>query len=532
VLVLFNRSGSAGDVDDSDVLKQCEAVVEALLENCHQVTSTECTLDLEALRECVLEERPDVVFNLVESLGGTDRLILLVPWLLDSMGIPYTGASSKAILATTNKIWAKQKLRASGLPTPDWVVPYGDSPLLEEDHDRSTVSETFDDLWIVKPIWEHASRGMTDDAVQRVQQGSSAEAILGRFEGAARREVFAERFVDGREFNVSIALGEVLPPVEIDFSSFPAGKPRIVGHKAKWEETSIEYAQTPRRFQFPEKDAPLIKELIRLSSECWQLFQLQGLARVDFRVDDLGQPWILEININPCLSPDAGLAAALENAGWEFPAVIERLVIAAKSSWNVQLPSPKPLELNPPSPVGRRAKGPPIPPLDLRFRQDVLDVDRRSVRRLIDETGLFRVDEVEVAVELVETRLEKGFASGYHFLFAEREGMIGNAALVGDAELIGYACFGPIACTVSSWDLYWIAVRPAQQSQGIGLRLMTEVQRLVREHGGTQMYIDTSDRPEYTPTRVFYQRCGFRIAATLENFYDRNDGKVVWHKML
>jgi D-alanine-D-alanine ligase len=136
--------------------------------------------------------------------------------------------------------------------------------------------------------------------------------------------------VEGREFNLSVLAGpdgpEVLPAAEIDFSAFPPGKPRIVGQRAKWAEASFEFQKTPRRFDFTPGDASLLNQLRRLAREAWQLFALGGYARVDFRVDDAGQPWILEINANPCLSPDAGFAGALVQASIPFSQAVARIL--------------------------------------------------------------------------------------------------------------------------------------------------------------------------------------------------------------
>ena len=119
---------------------------------------------------------------------------------------------------------------------------------------------------------------------------------------------------------------EVLPPAEIDFSAFPPAKPRIVGHRAKWQADSFEYHHTPRRFDFPPSDHPLLEQLRHLAQQCWTLFGLRGWVRVDFRVDAAGRPWILEINANPCLTPDAGFAAALGQASIPFDDAIQRIL--------------------------------------------------------------------------------------------------------------------------------------------------------------------------------------------------------------
>jgi GNAT superfamily N-acetyltransferase len=163
---------------------------------------------------------------------------------------------------------------------------------------------------------------------------------------------------------------------------------------------------------------------------------------------------------------------------------------------------------------------PPAAPVEWTIRSEVCSSDRDSIRRLVSATGFFRDDEIDVAVELVDTRLEKGDESGYYFVLAEQQG-----------QVVGYACYGPIACTLGSFDLYWIAVDPEQQGKGLGRRLMEESERRILEAGGRHIYIETSGRPQYTPTRAFYERCGYELAAVLKDFYDRDDDKWIWRKV-
>lgn len=158
---------------------------------------------------------------------------------------------------------------------------------------------------------------------------------------------------------------------------------------------------------------------------------------------------------------------------------------------------------------------------DVSFRLQAQESDRDAVRRLVAATVFFRDDEVDVAVELVDERLAKGPASGYHFVFAEIEGVVA-----------GYACYGPIACTVWSYDLYWIAVDPAYQRHGLGRALVEESERLIHEAGGRRIYIETSGKPQYVPTRGFYERCGYALDVELEEFYGLGDSKVVYVKAL
>lgn len=155
------------------------------------------------------------------------------------------------------------------------------------------------------------------------------------------------------------------------------------------------------------------------------------------------------------------------------------------------------------------------------FRYEVTPAHRDAVRDLVAATGFFREDEVTVAVELVDERIAKGAASGYHFVFAEVGG-----------ETAGYACYGPIACTVWSYDLFWIAVAPRHQRLGLGRRLVEESERLIREAGGRRVYAETSGKPQYLPTRGFYERCGYTVDAELAEFYGPGDPKVVYVKAI
>jgi len=157
----------------------------------------------------------------------------------------------------------------------------------------------------------------------------------------------------------------------------------------------------------------------------------------------------------------------------------------------------------------------------ITFRYESHPDDCLSVRVIVASTGFFSQEEVEVAVELVEERLAKGPASGYHFVFAERNG-----------QVLGYTCYGPIALTAASYDLFWIAVDQAYQGQKIGKILLEKSEELILAAGGRQVYIETSNRGQYASTRGFYLRCGYRETAVLTDFYDLGDDKVIYEKVL
>jgi len=328
VVILHNRVPAQAAPDELDVLVQVEAVGEALLAQGHTVEPWGCDLDLESLAFSLSGATPDVVFNLVEGLEGYGRLIHVAPGVLEALRVPVAGCPSEAIYLTSHKVLAKGLLRQAGLPTPDWL---GDG-LADAAADPGPGTA---DRWIVKSVWEDASIGMDDAAVVDGGVDAARVELAGRH-GRAGSPWFAEAFIEGREFNLGLLDGgagsdgpTALPPAEMTFEDYPEGKPRIVGYAAKWHEDSFEYSHTVRRFDLPAEDAALVAQLQDLARRCWRLFGLRGWARVDFRVDADGKPFILEVNANPCLSPDAGFAAGLERAGISYGDAIARIVAAA-----------------------------------------------------------------------------------------------------------------------------------------------------------------------------------------------------------
>ncbi len=158
--------------------------------------------------------------------------------------------------------------------------------------------------------------------------------------------------------------------------------------------------------------------------------------------------------------------------------------------------------------------------MKLSYRTGVCRKDVDSIGRLVEATGFFSVEEIGIARELIEERLRRGMESGYFFLFAEEA-----------HNLAGYACFGPIPGTTQSFDLYWIAVHPSFQGKGIGRSLLQAAEQEMLKKGAGRVYVDTSSRPQYAPTRQFYAACGYRTCAVLEDFYAPGDGKIIYVKI-
>jgi len=117
-----------------------------------------------------------------------------------------------------------------------------------------------------------------------------------------------------------------LPPAEMQFIGFGPDKLKLLDYNAKWVEGTFEYENTARTMDFTDEDDALVSNLQNIAKQCWHLFGLRGYARVDFRIDKNGQPWVLEINANPCLSLEAGFAFAVDRAGLEYHEAIELII--------------------------------------------------------------------------------------------------------------------------------------------------------------------------------------------------------------
>jgi len=312
-VILINKLIENANPDEEDVIIQSVEVEKALNSLGYLSQRVFVDLNLQSTREALGNISPGLVFNLVETLGGRAELIHLVPALLESMHIPFTGSGAFSMLVTSDKLRSKDHFRGSGIPTAEWLCP-----------GKDTIPAK-DKYYIVKPVWEDGSVGITDESVMRGDD-PQLHKILSRPE----KDIFAEEYIHGREFNLSLLYSpdgpEILPPAQIRFVDYPEGKPHILNYDSKWKEDSFEYKNSVRSFDFPGEDMKLLEELKALSYLCWRAFELRGYARVDFRVDANNKPYVLEVNANPCISPDAGYIAAAEKAGMSYSEVIKRII--------------------------------------------------------------------------------------------------------------------------------------------------------------------------------------------------------------
>lgn len=159
--------------------------------------------------------------------------------------------------------------------------------------------------------------------------------------------------------------------------------------------------------------------------------------------------------------------------------------------------------------------------MNLTFRTIPEKRDIKRIREIVVSTKFFYDHETDVAVELIEERLSKGESTGYHFVFAEADGV--TAA---------YSCYGPIPMTKSSFDLYWIVTDNDYRGKGIGKKLLEETYREARKMGCTLIIAETSGLEHYSPTRAFYESNNYNLEARIRDFYDKGDDKFIYVKKI
>lgn len=472
-IVLHQHVPCGAPLDEQDVLAEAASVATALRQAGMDATILPITMDLAATAAALRDARPDIVFNLVESLGGGGPMAIAAPALLHQLGLPHTGNGFAAMALTGDKPATRRVLRAAGIPVPPgpedgWRGPF-----------------------IVKHATEHASFGL------------GAHSVVDSLPDRVPNGWFAEAYIDGREITVALlddGAGGVtaLPAAELVFDDWPTDMPRILDYAGKWQTDHPIYARTWRGF---DVEPDLAAQLRRIARRCWDVLGLTGYARVDFRIAPDGRVYIIDVNTNPCLHEDAGFAAAAEQAGFHYGSIIERIARAALRQPAIAAPP-----------------APPRTPRDwtlVALRQDLRTDD--DIGGLCRATGFFTDAEVDIAEELARDRRQRGAASDYRFLLADDA-----------AGLVGYACYGPTAGTEGAWDLYWIVVHPRAQGSGVGRVLADAVTAEMAAHGGTQLYAETASKPLYAPTRAFYAASGFVLQAVVPDFYAPGDAKQIW----
>jgi D-alanine-D-alanine ligase len=294
-------------VSEDSVAKVAEVVCETLNQAGLEATLIPLQRSMFNFLRRIKDLNVDVIVNLCEGFFGKPQWESNVAAVMEVLHIPFTGNGSRTLALCQDKHQAKAILSSYNLP----VAP---SQLI-------TSAEEMVDLRfpvIVKPNSEDASLGVHPESV--VYDAEALSVQVKRIIDTYSQPAIVEEFIDGREFNVAILDdGEprALPVSEIDFSSMPEGYPKICSYEAKWYPDHILYQTTP-----PVCPARIDEELRnRLQALALNAFKVMGCrdyARVDFRMNEAGEIFILEVNPNPDISLDAGYARALKAAGIEY----------------------------------------------------------------------------------------------------------------------------------------------------------------------------------------------------------------------
>lgn len=305
-----------------------EQVAGALRTAGHTVSTLAVDRDLAATVQSLTTDRPDLVFNLAESFAGKSALEGSVAGLLNLIDLRYTGSSPTGLTLAGDKSISTKVLRANGVKTPE-------STTLFRGNIESAGKLSFP--LIVKPPQEDASLGITGKSVVRDLQELFQQLDTLNDEYAS--PILVEEFIDGREFYVGVLGNDrpvALPPMEMDFTGFPADKPKIASWSAKWGEdgegSGAEYAGT--KSVFPENlDEELVERLHSVALAAFQALRLRDYARVDMRVSKSGEVFVLEINPNCYLEKEAEFARAASRNGMEYDALIARIVELAAARY-------------------------------------------------------------------------------------------------------------------------------------------------------------------------------------------------------
>ncbi len=281
----------------------------------HTATLMPTEGDFAELRTRLEATSPMCVFNMCESLGSDARLETAVPTVLELMGIPYTGSPPDALSAALYKDRVKQRLLAAGVPTPQGAL-----------FERPDAPCDLPFPLIVKPAREDGSAGIWGRSV--VHDEPTLRERVSELINLFKAPCLVEQYVEGREFNVAL-LGypqaRVLPLQEIDFSDLPEEQPRIVSYDAKWQPGSVEDLGT-QPVMHPELPPAVAARLRRAATEAWRAVGVRDYGRIDIRLSPAGIPYVIDVNPNCDLSPDAGYARAAQSVGIDYPALTRLLV--------------------------------------------------------------------------------------------------------------------------------------------------------------------------------------------------------------
>jgi len=323
VVILYNlferlRKGEEKDIlAEGAIIEEIEAVESAVRSLGHECVVIAVRDEIFEVIHWLKEYQPDVVFNLCESVYGHSCWEMNIPALLDLFRMPYTGSSPLTLGLCQDKGKVKDILQSQDIPTPRYRI--FERPV---DVAKRNVFPT-----IVKPLHEDGSLGISRESV--VYDNDTLIKQIRYVIDQYQQPALVEEFVEGRELNVGLmeTNGDVgvLPISEIDYSEFPTGVPKICGYEAKWVTESPEYQKSKPICPAPLKSG-VKKKVEQVALRVFKLFGCRDYARVDLRVDQDEKIYVLEVNPNPDISPQSGMARALRVQGTTYTEFVGNLL--------------------------------------------------------------------------------------------------------------------------------------------------------------------------------------------------------------
>lgn len=311
IVILHNDVPLGADVSE-DVLDQVDGVAKCLSKLNIDYTTIHIDDEITSAINSLVSQRPDAVFNLCEGVYGISGLEMNMAAVLELLRIPYTGSPSLSLGMCQQKDLAKAILTANGVSTPKYRVLTGD-----EEYSLRGLKFPL----IVKPVQEDGSIGITEESVVRNRRELSEQ--INHVVKTYKQLALVEEFIDGREFNVAL-LGNntpiVLPLSEILF----IGKEKIVSYNAKWIKASRSYEETTVVCP-AELDEDALKKVKSVAVTAFRLLRCRDYARVDIRFSG-ETPYVIDVNPNPDIDPNAGYAYSLRAAGLSLEDFVERVV--------------------------------------------------------------------------------------------------------------------------------------------------------------------------------------------------------------
>jgi len=326
IVVLYNTDYDAEQAtltgpDVTSVRESAKAITRALAESGHTVElSGVHGVEVYSVLAQIRTQNYDLLFNLCESMDNNSLNEPTFAGLLDLFGIRYTGADLLALASCLHKQRTKDILLAHGVSTPPYRY------LVDEASLADPALDALDYPWFVKLAHEDASLGITE--ANLVRDAASLRARSRELMREYKQAVIAERYVEGREINVTVmgngAEARTLPLHEIDFAAMPSDRPHIVSYAAKWEEDHVDYVGT-KPVPLREASPALVAAVQEVALAAYRAVELRDYGRVDLRVDAAGQPWVIDVNPNPDISPDAGVTRAAAAAGMTYPQMVAEI---------------------------------------------------------------------------------------------------------------------------------------------------------------------------------------------------------------